>query len=88
MRAAAGRLDVLALTVNGQLNLAGFTAQVGGAGSGNNFQTSNNGVLIMQLPTDSLIMVGGNSAVGFDGASTAGRRRQWRTSGTGSGSCG
>ncbi|MDH4133132.1 MAG: hypothetical protein OEV95_15145, partial [Gemmatimonadota bacterium] len=68
-----GRLVTPGLTINGRLDLAGSGATVGGPGSGNNFQTSNNGVLVMQSPTDSLIMVGGNSGITFGGGSTAGQ---------------
>ncbi|MBK7351928.1 MAG: hypothetical protein IPI92_18905 [Gemmatimonadetes bacterium] len=67
-----GRLVATSVTVNGSLDLAGHTAAVGGSGAGNNFNTANNGVLVMQSPLDSLIMVSGNPVVGFDGGSTAG----------------
>ncbi len=68
-----GRLVATDIAVNGSLDLAGHTAVVGGSGSGNNFSTSNNGVLIMQSPLDSLIMTGGNPVVSFSGGSTAGK---------------
>ncbi len=67
-----GRLVTPGMTINGTLTLAGFTASVGSS-AGDDFQTSNNGVLVMTGAADSLIVGGTGPSLVFDGGSTAGK---------------
>ncbi len=67
----SGRLVTPGLTINGTLTLAGNTAVVGSS-AGDDFQTVNNGRLVMTNPLDSLLVGGTGPSVTFDGASTVG----------------
>ncbi len=67
-----GRLVTPGLTINGTLTLAGNTAVVGST-AGDDFQTVNNGTLVMTNPLDSLLVGGTGPSVTFDGGSTVGK---------------